>query len=167
MSDAPEAAAAAAQPWRGLLAIVVLGLVLVTLATVLSTWPSDWPGQQRADLVHHWERTLTPPPDSLERIEGTSATVDLGWIWRRAGDGAHYSLIISGLICVVIGAQRGTRWPWSALVIIGALGVLYSAGMALYNGPMIATAGYFWILLGALFTRLGWAKQHGEPTGGG
>jgi len=141
---------------RGLLPLVFLGLAMIACATLFLTWPSDVPGEPRPRLVPHWARLVglpladTPP---VEALAGTPA-LTFDWAWRRIWDGLHYLLLLGGLGLATWAAFTERPWPWIGLAAVGALGVIYTAGVALYVGPMCAAPGYLLVLLPALLTTL-------------
>ncbi|MBN1966049.1 MAG: hypothetical protein JW910_15475 [Anaerolineae bacterium] len=147
------------EPPRGLLVPVVLGLVLVLAATVLMPWPSDVPGQPRALLVPHLDRLLHSNSSDVFVMDATGFS--FAWTWRRIWDALHYLLIVAAAALITAAMLRRDPLPWVGLIAVGALGAGYTAGMVLYNGPLIATPGYLLILLPSLFAALTW---HDNPV---
>lgn len=144
--------------WRGPNTIVLAGLLLVLVATVLSAWPSDVPGQFRAHLVRHWERLLFVPEEGIDGLSLAETGPTIDWVWRRVWDGLHYVMLLSGLALVVWTANSERAWPWMGLGAVGVLGVGYTAGMALYNGPLLAAPGYLLVFMGVVMASPTWIK---------
>ncbi len=139
-----------------MLAVVFLGLAMVACATLLMAWPSDVPGEPFPRLVPHWSRLLATPAESALPVQ---AAPSFGWVWRRVWDALHYALVLGGLALATAAAFREGPLPWIGLIVVGALGIFYTAGIALYNGPLCATPGYLLVLLGALLAALTWRHQ--------
>lgn len=140
-----------------MIVFVFLGLAMAVCATVGMTWPSDVPGEPFVRLVAHWDRLLAVPPEGVEAapLAGLEA---LAWTWRRVWDALHYVLLLAGIGLAVWALLRDGPAPWVGLMVVGALGFFYAAGMALYNGPLIAMPGYLLVLFGALLTALTWRR---------
>jgi hypothetical protein len=137
-----------------LLVIVFLGLAMAICATVAMPWPSDVMGEPHPRLVPHWERlaSTTVSPDF------PAVTPDIGWFWRRVWDGLDYVLLLGGLACAVWATLRPRRLPWIWLAAVGLLGMLYAGGVAVYNGPLVATPGYLLVLIAAVLALLTWQR---------
>ena len=132
----------------GLLPVVFVGLILVICATLLIPWPAAAPGQSYTRLVPHWQRLTVPDTESLSAIAVIS----------RVGDVGYYGLVLGGLACATWAALTARRAPWWGLSLIGLLGVAYTAGMVLYNGPLVAAPGFLMMLWAALLTLLAWPE---------
>lgn len=136
---------------RGLLPLVLVGLAMITCATLFLTWPSDVPGEVYARLVPHWIRMLGQPAEGIVLVE---RPLTFDWAWRRIWDGTHYLLLLSGFGLAAWAAHTPRPWPWIGLAAVGVLGLIYTAGLTLYVGPMCAAPGYLLVLLPALLTLL-------------
>lgn len=133
------------RPPRGLLALALLGLAMVACATLAMPWPADPAGTGPA-LVPHWQRLLA--------TGGTVGSPGLDWVLRRVWDAVHYLLVLGGLGLATWAALRDDPLPWLGLVAVGALGVFYTAGQVLYNGPLVAAPGYLLVLFAATLATL-------------
>ena len=80
------------------------------------------------------------------------------------GTGEHWVQLMHMIPALLVLTMHlvALRWPWIGLLIVGLLGTAYTAGMVLYNGPLIATPGYLLVLIGALL-----AVLSGQPAGNG
>jgi hypothetical protein len=65
-------------------------------------------------------------------------------------DATVYILLLVGMGCLVIAWQRARPGPLIALTMVGALGLAYVSGSALYTGPMISVCGFSMVLFGGL-----------------
>lgn len=138
--------------------VVTLGLFLVTLAVLRAPWPPD-----------------QSPPNNLtvsyfERMVGKQTGVPAGqsgrspeWYGRRVLDALALCLLVIGYVGAALLIWYNDRRALIGLVVIGALGTLYSGSTGLYPGPIIATGGYGLILCGAGLT---WASRCAVETGG-
>ena len=125
----------------GVLIIGAAGWLLAAFAIIGLPWPM--PGAQPTVSGPVLERLLTSVPDDPI----------ITAIARHIVDAGAFVLLIAAPIALVAAAGRRTRRAASALALIGALGIIYSAGMALYLGAMVAVCGFVLIFISAL---LGW-----------
>lgn len=127
---------------RGLMPIVVIGLIIVLLALFLMRWPSPVREDPASTTVTpHFQRITV----NLAAKDPSPASMIL--------DLTIYVAVLAAMVLTLMAWRRGTRGPLSGLMIIGLLGVAYAGGMALYNGPMISICGFMFILFGALVAR--------------
>jgi hypothetical protein len=135
-----------------MLVVVWIGLAMLLCATLAMPWPSDLPGEGYRGLDRHWERLLAAPAPDAETT--VAATPPLDWLWRRAWDALHYFLLLAGVGLAAWASFSIRPAPWIGLMAVGVLGVLYTAGLVLYNGPLVATPGYLLVLFGSAFNAL-------------
>lgn len=145
-----------------MLAVILLGLAMVICATLAMPWPSDAPGEVRARLVPYWERLAGTAP-TLAEAPPSETSPTPAWVWRRVWDGLHLVLILAGVALAALAALRDDPLPWMGLVAVGVLGVFYTTGIALYNGPLAAGPGYLLVLFGAALNVLTWPGLHEMP----
>jgi hypothetical protein len=126
----------------GVLIIGAIGWLLAAIAIIGLPWPM--PGAQPTVSGPVLERLLTSVPDDPLVTAIARHVVDLG----------AFIMLIAAPIALVAAAGRRSRLAAGALALIGALGIVYAAGMALYLGAMVAVWGFVLIMISAL---LGWA----------
>ena len=145
-------------PNPALLVLVFLGLAIALCATLTIPWPSDVPGEPDPRLVPHWDRLAGTPPAP----DFPAAAPDLGWWWRRIWDGLYYVILLGGIGSAAWAGLQPDRKPWIGLVGVGLLGLIYTAGIVRFNGPLVAAPGYLIVLISALFVLL--SQRPAAPT---
>ncbi|MHB8627649.1 MAG: hypothetical protein ACYDBJ_15555 [Aggregatilineales bacterium] len=125
----------------GVLIIGAIGWLLAAIAIVGLPWPM--PGAQPTVSGPVLQRLLASVPDEPTLTAIARHIVDLG----------PFVLLFAAPIALVVAAGRRTHRAASALAIIGLLGIIYAAGMALYLGAMVAVCGFVLIFISGL---LGW-----------
>ncbi len=125
----------------GVLIVGAIGWLLAAIAVVGLPWPM--PGAQPTVSGPVLDRLIVSVPDEPLVTAIARHIVDLG----------PFVLLIAAPIALVVAAGRRTRRAATALAIIGLLGIIYAAGMALYIGGMVAVGGFILIFISGL---LGW-----------
>jgi hypothetical protein len=136
---------------------VTLGLLLVTFAVLRAPWPPDQVAPNNLTVSY------------FERMQGKQIGVPTGqserspvWYGRRVLDALALCLLVIGYVSAALLTWRNERRALIVLVVVGALGTLYSGSVGLYPGPIIATGGFGLILCGAGLT---WASRCAIKTG--
>ena len=138
--------------------VVTLGLLLVTFAILRAPWPPDQAAPNNL-TVSYFERMLGKQIGVPAGQSGRSPE----WYGRRVLDALALCLVVIGYGSAALLTWRNERRALIALVVIGALGTLYSGSSGLYPGPIVATGGFGLILCGA---GLNWASRCAVETGG-
>jgi hypothetical protein len=132
------------------LPLITFGLFLIVFALVNAAWPPDYLNPPAGQTVSHWRRLIgddvpgAPPPQVLRPV---------AYELRRLLDGLVYVGVMAGIVSVVGLGWFGERLYYLPLMVTGLCGLLYSAGLGIVIGPMLASAGFALVLLGAI---LGW-----------
>ena len=132
----------------GVLIIGAIGWLLAAIAVVGLPWPM--PGAQPTVNGPVLDRLMASVPDEPLMTAIARHIVDLG----------PFVLLIAVPIALVVAAGRRTRRAATALAIIGLLGIIYAAGMALFIGGMVAVCGFVLIFISGL---LGWGTWVATP----
>ncbi len=146
--DPPQARSAPV----GVLIVATVGWFLAVVAVLVLHWPLD--GAQPTIAVRHLLRLMGTVPGET----AAAATV------RRFLDAAIYVILLLGtgfLLAVWIrrpqGALRGSA-------VAAFLGIVYTAGMALYTGPMIGVCGFTLTLCSTLISLAALSALGAKPT---
>jgi hypothetical protein len=129
--------------------VVIIGLLLATFAVFKAPWPPDPTLPYSSITVKHQERLQGVVPEPLD------ADKNLAWRGRRIMDRSVYDLLVIGFVGIVLAAWRHDRRLLLILMCVGGLGILYSASIGLYLGPILAVVGFSLVLFGA---GLNWAS---------
>jgi hypothetical protein len=131
--------------------IITLGLLLVTIAMLLAPWPPDQAVSTNRSVSY------------LERIAGRQIDVPTGqsgktlvWYGRRVLDVLLVCILVMGYGSMALLAWRSEHRALIALIVIGALGTLYTGFLGLYPGPILAAGGFALVLFDA---GLNWASH--------
>lgn len=145
LEDDPTALSAEPGALTGTLLVASLGWLLAFVAVLILRWPLD-PSQPTTTGTH------------LMRFAGIDDEPALSLILRDLVNAGVYVILLAGAIFLLAGWIRGSRGVTRGLTVVGILGLMYVAGMALYTGPMVAVCGFTMILFSAL---LGWGASLG------
>ena len=142
----------------GSLPIAIFGLVVVTVAMLAGPWPPD-PGNPLVRSVSYLDRMRGQGEGSAGVMLNTEDSRNPAWYARRALDGVAVGLALAGYASVMVAVQRNAFRALGVLTLIGGAGVIYSATVGLYAGPILALGGFSLVLIGA---GLGWASLINE-----
>lgn len=135
---------------RGLMALVLIGIVLVVVALLALRWPLLGQDAIPYDYGTHPERLA---------VAGNGPRGAAGLLI----DLSVYVIVLAALIMALRTLRTGKRQWLGALVITGLLGLAYVIGMVLYIGPMVSGCGFSLIVFGALVAWIaGDQDQEGE-----
>ncbi len=132
----------------GSLVVATLGWLFAFIAVIALRWPLD-PSQPTSTGPH------------LMRFAPNGDEPALTLILRDLVNVGVYIILLVGAVFLLGGWIRGSRGVLRGLVVIGFLGLMYVAGMALYTGPMLAVCGFTLILFSGV---VGWAASFGLPA---
>ncbi len=131
--------------------VVIIGLLLATVAVFKAPWPGDPDLPAMGQTVSHAERMRGEQP-----VVGLEQKKTTAWYGRRVLDRLIYDVLAMAYTCVLLSLWRHDRRLPLILTALGGIGVVYSAFIGLYLGPILAVGGFSLVLFGA---GLSWASQ--------
>ena len=110
--------------------VVTLGLLLVTFAVLRAPWPPDQAAPNNL-TVSYFERMVG------KQIGVPAGQSDRGpeWYGRRVLDALALGLLVLGYVSAALLIWHDERRVLMMLVVIGALGTLYSGSAGLFPAP--------------------------------
>lgn len=131
--------------------VIIIGLLLATIALFKAPWPGDPDLPAIGQTISHADRMRGE--QRIMRLEQKKTTA---WYGRRLLDRLIYDVLAMAYACVLLSLWRHDRRIPLLLTALGGIGMLYSAFIGLYLGPILAVSGFSLVLFGA---GLSWASQ--------